>query len=105
MLGCLQSNFLYEILGYWLLISGAIGFIAMGVDKARARGGEWRIPEATLLAISLVGGSLGAAVGAVVFHHKTSKPGFLTLFLPILIVWLLALQGSGFLGCLGTFLR
>ena len=64
----------------------------MGVDKARAAGGEGRIPEATLLIISLVGGSIGAALGALVFHHKTSKLGFLALFLPTVIVWLLALQ-------------
>ncbi|MDG7011846.1 MAG: DUF1294 domain-containing protein [Nitrososphaerota archaeon] len=51
MLGCLQSDLLYE----------AIGFVAMGIDKARAVGGEWRIPEATFLRISLVGGSLGVA--------------------------------------------
>jgi uncharacterized membrane protein YsdA (DUF1294 family) len=105
MLGCLQSSLFFEILGYWLLTAGTIGFLAMGVDKARAVGGEWRIPEATLLAISLVGGSFGVAVGAVVFHHKTSKLGFLVLFLPTVIVWLLALQTVGFLDCLGTYLH
>ena len=104
MLGCLQSNLLYEYLGYWLLVSGVIGFFAMGVDKARARGGEWRIPEGTLLIISLVGGSPGAAVGAAVFSHMTSKLGFLVLFLPVLVAWLLVLQWVGFLGCLGTYL-
>ncbi|MDG6903189.1 MAG: DUF1294 domain-containing protein [Nitrososphaerota archaeon] len=104
MLGCLQSNLFYEVLAYWLLVSGVIGFLAMGVDKARARGGEWRIPEATLLVISLVGGALGAAIGAVMFHHKTSKPSFLVLFLPVVVLWLLALQWAGFLGRLGTYL-
>lgn len=104
MLGCLQSNLLYEILGFWLLITGVIGFIAMGVDKARARGGGWRIPETTLLIVSLIGGVLGAAAGAVVFHHKTSKPGFIIFFIPIVIAWILLLQAAGFLGCLGTFL-
>ena len=104
MSGCLQTNFIYELLGYWLLISGAVGFLAMGVDKAKARGGEWRVPEATLLIISLVGGALGAAIGAVVLHHKTSKPGFLVLFLPIIMTWLLALRWVGFLGCIGSYL-
>ncbi|MDG6990516.1 MAG: DUF1294 domain-containing protein [Nitrososphaerota archaeon] len=104
MLGCLQSNLLYELLASWLLIAGVIGFVAMGIDKARARGGGWRIPEATLLSISLVGGVLGAALGAVVFHHKTSKLGFLVLFIPVVAVWLLALQWVGFLGCLSAYL-
>jgi uncharacterized membrane protein YsdA (DUF1294 family) len=104
MLGCLEINPLYEVLGYWLLITGVIGFFAMGVDKAKAIGGEWRIPESILLVISLAGGSLGVAVGSLLFHHKTSKLGFLVLFLPTVIVWLLALQGVGFLDCLGTYL-
>ncbi len=103
-LSCLQSDFFYEILGLWLLIAGAVGFVAMGIDKTRAIGGQWRIPESKLLIISLVGGSLGTAAGAMVFHHKTSKIGFLVLFLPIVIAWLLALQRVGFLNCLGTFL-
>ena len=101
--GCLQSNLFYEVLGYWLSISGIFGFIAMGVDKVRAIGGEWRIPEATLLVISFAGGFLGAALGAIAFHHKTSKLGFLFLFLPIVVVWLSALQWTGFLGCLATY--
>jgi uncharacterized membrane protein YsdA (DUF1294 family) len=104
MLGCLQSNLFFEPLGYWLLATGVIGFLVMGVDKARARGGERRIPEVALLVTSLVGGFFGVAVGAVLFHHKTSKLSFLVLFLPTVIIWLLALQTIGFLGCLGTYL-
>ena len=104
MLSCLQTNLLYEILGYWLIITGVVGFVAMGIDKARAIGGDWRIPEATLLIVSLAGGSLGVGMGAVVFHHKTSKLSFLLLFLPVLVAWLLALQGIGILNCLGSYL-
>jgi uncharacterized membrane protein YsdA (DUF1294 family) len=104
MLGCLQTDPLYEILGWWLLMAGVIGFMVMGIDKSRAIGGAWRIPEATLLLVSLAGGSLGVAVGGVVFHHKTSKLSFLALFLPILAVWLISLQAAGFLDCLGSYL-
>ena len=105
MLSCLQSDPFYEALGYWLLFTGAVGFAAMGLDKARATRHKWRIPESTLILISIVGGSLGVAVGSAVFHHKTSKIGFLFLFLPVLIVWLVVLQWTGFLDCLGASLR
>ena len=102
--GCLPSNLLYEVLGCLFLITSMAGFIAMGVDKARAVGGKRRIPEATLLIISLAGGWAGVAAGAVVFHHKTSKLGFLVTFFPIVVVWIFALQEVGFLGCLGTYI-
>ncbi len=105
MLSCLQSDPFYEVLGYWLLFTGVVGFAAMGLDKARARRHEWRIPESTLILISIVGGSLGVAAGGAVFHHKTSKLGFLLLFLPVLIAWLLVLQWAGFLPCLGASLH
>ena len=104
MLSCLQSNLLYEIVGTWLLLTGIIGFLAMGIDKARAIGGEWRIPEITFFVIASVGGSLGVAAGAVAFHHKTSKLSFLAVLFPILGAWLYVIEWSGFLGCLGTFL-
>lgn len=47
------------------------GLIAMGVDKLRAKKRAWRIPEATLFVIALIGGSLGTTIGMHLFHHKT----------------------------------
>lgn len=104
MLSCLQTNLLYEGLGYWLLIIGVVGLVAMGVDKARATHGEWRIPEFTIFGISLLGGVIGVGAGMMLFHHKTSKPGFLVVYVPTLVVWVAILQHVGFLGCLGTAL-
>ena len=95
---------MHGALGYWLLVTGVIGFIAMGVDKARAVGGQWRIPELTIFTIALFGGALGVGVGMILFHHKASKPGFLIIYVPILILWLAILQQEVFLGCLGTVL-
>ena len=48
MLGCLQSNLLYEVLGYWLVITGVIGFIGVGVDKASPRQGVEGFRSSTL---------------------------------------------------------
>ncbi|MDB5693105.1 MAG: hypothetical protein JWO81_2168 [Alphaproteobacteria bacterium] len=48
-------------------------------DKQRARAGEWRISEASLLGLALIGGSLGAFFARAVFRHKTRKQPFGTL--------------------------
>ena len=104
MFACIQAYLLFRILGIWLLVLGVVGFLVTGLDKARAIGGEWRIPEVTLFIIALLGGALGMGAGTLLFHHKTSKPGFLILFLPILVLWLAIIQQIGFLSCLRTAL-
>ena len=48
-----------------------LDFVLMGVDKAKARRGAWRIPESTLLLFAILGGSVGAVCGMCAFHHKT----------------------------------
>ena len=102
MLGCIQSDLLYEALAAWLLLSRMAGFISMGIDKSRAVAGEWRIPEATLFAVALAGGALGMAIGSKAFHHKTSKLSFLAVLYAAVVFWLFVLYQTGFLGCLST---
>lgn len=53
-----------------------ITFAVWGIDKAAAVSGNWRIPERTLLGLTLLGGAPGAALGMFLFHHKTRKPPF-----------------------------
>ena len=38
-------------------------FLVYGIDKWKARHGSWRISEATLLMLAVVGGSIGALLG------------------------------------------
>jgi len=56
---------------FYLLLINLVGFGLYGADKRRARRGEWRIPEKTLLACSLFGGALGGIVAMRIFRHKT----------------------------------
>lgn len=60
----------------FLLFINLLAFIAYGIDKRKARKGQWRIPESTLLALAAIGGSVGAWVGMKVWHHKTLHPKF-----------------------------
>lgn len=57
----------------------AINTIAMGMmglDKARARAGRYRIPEKTLLLTAVLGGAAGICLGMYLFRHKTRHPLF-----------------------------
>ena len=65
-----------HIVIYYLLIINAVAFIVYGIDKLKARKGWWRIPEATLLLLALVGGSIGSWLGMKLWHHKTMHRKF-----------------------------
>lgn len=64
------------LVGCCLTVVNAVAFIMYGIDKYRARNGKWRIPEATLLMLVVVGGSVGAWLGMKVWHHKTRHRKF-----------------------------
>lgn len=67
---------LHICLAYYLLAMNAVAFIVYGVDKYKAKKAKWRIPEATLLLLAVVGGSIGAWMGMKVWHHKTMHKKF-----------------------------
>lgn len=59
------------LLVIYFFIINIVGFAVMGIDKKRAIKQNWRIPEATLFLVALIGGSLGTTIGMRFFHHKT----------------------------------
>lgn len=67
---------IYIILIYILFIN-LVGLLSMGIDKQKARKRAYRIPEATLFTIAIIGGSIGSIVGMFLFHHKTRHWYFL----------------------------
>ncbi|MBR5564572.1 MAG: DUF1294 domain-containing protein [Roseburia sp.] len=69
----------------YVTVINMIGFAMMGIDKSRAKKGEWRIPEKTLFACALLGGSLGTTCGMHVFHHKT-KHWYFKYGMPLILV-------------------
>ena len=77
----------------YLLSVNAAGALIMLADKNKARNRQWRIPEATLLTVAAIGGSLGVLFGMYRFHHKTRKPKF-CLGVPIILVLQLVLLGQ-----------
>lgn len=79
------------LLIYLLCVNGA-GFLLMGLDKRRAKRGQWRIPEKTLFLPPLLGGTPGAIAGMHIFHHKT-KHWYFRFGLPALLVLQLGAVG------------
>lgn len=61
----------YLWIAAYLLVINVVGFFSMYLDKRKARKRLWRIPEATLFLIALIGGSIGSIAGMYVFRHKT----------------------------------
>jgi uncharacterized membrane protein YsdA (DUF1294 family) len=75
-------------LGCWLAVVNGITFIYYGYDKARARGGEGRVPEVVLHGLAAVGGSPAAYLAMRLFRHKTVKGSFRILFWCIVLLQL-----------------
>lgn len=74
----------------YLTIINAAGFLLMLIDKQKARRGAWRIPEATLIWIAILGGSIGSLIGMYFFRHKTRHLKF-TVGIPLILLLQLAL--------------
>lgn len=75
-----------KILSVYLFIINAAGFLLMLADKQKARKKKWRIPEATLMTVAAIGGSVGSLVGMYTFRHKTKHPKFYLGIPAILLV-------------------
>ena len=74
---------------YYLIVINIVTFLVYGIDKWRstsgrllptgrkkAKQGSWRISEATLLILAVIGGSIGALLGMKIWHHKTMHKKF-----------------------------
>ena len=73
-----------------LLAVNIATFLLYGIDKYKAKKAKWRIPETTLLLLAVLGGSIGAWVGMLIWHHKTMHKKF-KYGIPIIIIMQVAL--------------
>ena len=69
-------NTLHISLAHYLLALHMVTFLVYGIDKYKAKKAKWRISEATLLLLAVIGGSIGAWMGMRVWHHKTMHKKF-----------------------------
>ena len=74
-----------KYLAVYLLLINAVGWLIMLIDKRKAKKKAWRIPEATLMTVAAIGGSLGSLIGMYQFRHKTKHKKF-TVGIPLLLL-------------------
>lgn len=79
---------------YYLLVVNTLTFLLYGIDKYKAKKARWRISEATLLMMAVIGGSIGAWAGMRLWHHKTMHKKFkygipLIILLQVVLVFYL----------------
>lgn len=75
----------------YVLLVNLTGFCLMGIDKRKAIKGAFRIPEATLFLVALIGGSIGSIAGMYTFRHKTRHFSFVYGMPAILILQVILL--------------
>ena len=81
-----------EALLYYLIVINVVTFLVYGIDKWKAKQGSWRISEATLLILAVIGGSIGALLGMNVWRHKTMHKKF-KYGLPLILIIQIILIG------------
>lgn len=96
LIGSAVAGVIAFVLLWWLGLSPAIAWVAgwtlpafamYGIDKRQAEHGGWRVPEALLHGLALIGGVLGAWAGRAVFRHKTQKPVFTVVLVVASVLW------------------
>jgi len=75
------------------LVWNILVFFLYGADKRKARRGNWRVSEKTLLLSAVLMGGAGALLGMRVFRHKTKHIKFqigvpLALILNVGVIYL-----------------
>ncbi|MBQ2847359.1 MAG: DUF1294 domain-containing protein [Clostridia bacterium] len=86
-----------NLLIIYLAIMALISVVLTVADKASAKRGGWRVPEATLMTIGLFGGALPMYVAMRTIRHKTKHKKFM-IGLPLEI----ALHAA--LACVGIYI-
>ena len=79
----MKPEFIFLIV--WLVLINLIAFAMFGMDKKRAKKGQWRISEKALFLSALLGGSIGAICGMQVFRHKT-KHWYFRIGMPLILL-------------------
>ena len=74
-----------EIIGYYLIFINVLAVLFCVYDKFVAKKGLWRTSEATLLWLSVLGGSVAMYFTMKLIRHKTLHKKFM-IGIPVIIV-------------------
>lgn len=82
--------FIVYIGAVYIILINIIAFASFGLDKHYAKRHMWRISEASLIFLCIIGGSVGAIFGMEIFRHKTKHLKF-KFGVPVILIIQLAL--------------
>lgn len=80
----------FRVLPGWLILISLISAIVTVADKVKAKRGSQRVPEATLMLLSVLGGSFAMLVTMLIIRHKTKHPKFMVGIPVILLLQVVA---------------
>lgn len=83
-------SILAKLVIIYVIVISVITVILTVYDKAAAKAGKWRIPEATLLILGLAGGALAELLIMCIIRHKTKHAKFMVV-LPLEVILHIAL--------------
>ncbi len=90
----LWSTLEWPVLGSWLLSANVVAFCLWSYDKISAKRKGWRVPEAALHIMSVLGATPAAFIGMKFMRHKSMKLHFAILYsvlfllqIALLITW------------------
>lgn len=76
----LNPKILLLFLVFHFVSINIVTIIAYWADKRAAKKGKWRVSEASLHTLELLGGWIGALIGQKIFRHKTKKREYQSVF-------------------------
>ena len=82
----------------WISAVNVLTFVLFAHDKRSAIRNDWRVPEAHLLGLAVLGGSPAALLARQMFRHKTRKQPFSAYLLMIVGLQIGALAGVALFG-------
>ena len=74
----------HTVLCWYYAAINIITFTAFAIDKIKAMMGAWRIREAVLLGLCLLGGGVGGFLAMHICHHKVNSMKF-KIGVPVLV--------------------
>ncbi len=91
------TGILYWVPIVYILAVNIVAYFTMWWDKRKASQNEWRVAEATLYILGLLGGAIGMIGGMFRFRHKTQKRSFqvvavIGLVVSLIIYWFVGMQ-------------
>ena len=76
--------FLSNLIIIYFVVISLVAAVMTVADKVFAKKGMWRIPEATLMLVGLLGGALAMFITMRTIRHKTKHKKFM-IGLPLMI--------------------